>query len=219
MQQVRFINNQLILNMFRAYLRPSSGGRTALYGLWFPVIVVMMLESRIVRCVHCDEDVAWRSRKLCQYRVLLIIKEVCSSDISLAFMCIGLHIYLIKISLALLQLEVCVKTNRRKLRRQNCDSVSTFPHSTPPPPRPLPPPTPHNICEAVAPHVAARCFRLRLGGHSFFAGDLTSGYSHFATPFSTFHRLPCQIIPYLEKYFRDSAWRWLKKAETFSWKL
>jgi hypothetical protein len=29
MQQVRFINNQLILNMFREYLRPSSGGRTA----------------------------------------------------------------------------------------------------------------------------------------------------------------------------------------------
>jgi hypothetical protein len=23
-----------------------------------PVMVVMMLESRVVRCVHCDEDVA-----------------------------------------------------------------------------------------------------------------------------------------------------------------
>jgi hypothetical protein len=23
-----------------------------------PVVVVMMLESRVVRCVHCDEDVA-----------------------------------------------------------------------------------------------------------------------------------------------------------------
>jgi hypothetical protein len=23
-----------------------------------PVIVVVMLESRVVRCVHCDEDVA-----------------------------------------------------------------------------------------------------------------------------------------------------------------
>jgi hypothetical protein len=60
MQQVRFINYQLILNMFWAYLRPSSGGRTAFYCLWFPVlfIVVMMLESRVVRCVHRDEDVA-----------------------------------------------------------------------------------------------------------------------------------------------------------------
>jgi hypothetical protein len=58
MQQVRFINNQFILNMFRAYLRPSSEGRIAFYCLWFPVIVVMMLESRVVRCVHCDEDVA-----------------------------------------------------------------------------------------------------------------------------------------------------------------
>jgi hypothetical protein len=57
MQQVKFINNQLILNMFQAYLRPSSGGRTAFYCLWFPVIVVMVLESRVVRCVHCDEDV------------------------------------------------------------------------------------------------------------------------------------------------------------------
>jgi hypothetical protein len=58
MQQVTFINNQLILKMFRVYLRPSSGGRTAFYCLWFPVIVVMMVESRVVRCVHCDEDVA-----------------------------------------------------------------------------------------------------------------------------------------------------------------
>jgi hypothetical protein len=28
MQQVRFIDNQLILNMFPTYLRPFSGGRT-----------------------------------------------------------------------------------------------------------------------------------------------------------------------------------------------
>jgi hypothetical protein len=46
--------------MFRASLRPSSGGRTAFRCLWFSVllIVVVMLESRVVRCVHCDEDVA-----------------------------------------------------------------------------------------------------------------------------------------------------------------
>jgi hypothetical protein len=57
-QQFKFINNQLILNMFRPYLRPSSGGRAVFYCLLFPVIVVMMLESRVVRCVHCDGDVA-----------------------------------------------------------------------------------------------------------------------------------------------------------------
>jgi hypothetical protein len=47
--------------MFRAYLRPLSGGRTAFHCQWFSVlfIVVVMLESRVVRCVqHCDEDVA-----------------------------------------------------------------------------------------------------------------------------------------------------------------
>jgi hypothetical protein len=43
--------------MFRASLCPSSGGRTVFYCLWFSVlfIVVVMLESRVVRC---DEDVA-----------------------------------------------------------------------------------------------------------------------------------------------------------------
>jgi hypothetical protein len=45
--------------MFRASLRPSSGGRTAFHCLWFSVlfIVVVILESRVVRSVHCDEDV------------------------------------------------------------------------------------------------------------------------------------------------------------------
>jgi hypothetical protein len=67
MQQVRFINNQLILNMFRAYLRSSSGGGTVFYCLLFHVIVVMMLEIRVVRCVHCDEDVACRIPVTCTH--------------------------------------------------------------------------------------------------------------------------------------------------------
>jgi hypothetical protein len=70
MQQVRFINNQLIINMFRAYLRPSSGGRTAFYCRWFPFIVVMMLESRVVRCVHCDEDAAFIVVMMMESRVV-----------------------------------------------------------------------------------------------------------------------------------------------------
>jgi hypothetical protein len=46
--------------MFRASLRPSSGGRTAFHCLWFSVkFIVVTLESRVARCVHGDEDVAW----------------------------------------------------------------------------------------------------------------------------------------------------------------
>jgi hypothetical protein len=48
--------------MFRENLRPSSGGRTAFHCLWFSVLfIVVMLESRVVRFVHCDEDAAWLS--------------------------------------------------------------------------------------------------------------------------------------------------------------
>jgi hypothetical protein len=61
-QLVFFISNQLFFNMFRASLRPSSGGRIAFHCLCFSVlfIVVVMLLSRVAKCVHCDEDVAWR---------------------------------------------------------------------------------------------------------------------------------------------------------------
>ena len=56
-----FIGNRLFLNMFRASLRPSSGEQTACHCLWFPVLamVVVVPESRVVRCVHCAEDAAW----------------------------------------------------------------------------------------------------------------------------------------------------------------
>jgi hypothetical protein len=44
--------------MFRVSLRQSTGGRIAFHCLWFSVlfIVVVMLETRVARCVHCDED-------------------------------------------------------------------------------------------------------------------------------------------------------------------
>jgi len=34
-----FIGNQLFLNMFRASLRPSSGGQTTFHFLWFSVLL------------------------------------------------------------------------------------------------------------------------------------------------------------------------------------
>ena len=52
-----FIFNQLSLNMFRASLRPSSGGQTtfSLHMVICPVVTVVMLESRLASCVHCME--------------------------------------------------------------------------------------------------------------------------------------------------------------------
>ena len=52
-----FIGNQLFLNIFRASLRPSSGGQTAfsLHMVICPVVTVVMLESRLASCVHCVE--------------------------------------------------------------------------------------------------------------------------------------------------------------------
>ena len=49
-----FIVNQLFLNMFRASLRPSSGGQTAFLLQMFicPVVTVVMLESRLASCVQ-----------------------------------------------------------------------------------------------------------------------------------------------------------------------
>ena len=43
--------------MFRASLRPSSGGQTAfsLPVVFCPVVTVVMLESRLASCVHCVE--------------------------------------------------------------------------------------------------------------------------------------------------------------------
>ena len=43
--------------MFQASLRPSSGGQTAftLPMAFCPVVAVVMLESRVARCVHCEE--------------------------------------------------------------------------------------------------------------------------------------------------------------------
>ena len=43
--------------MFQASLCPSSGGQTALHCLWCPVVAVIMLESRVARCVQCEEEV------------------------------------------------------------------------------------------------------------------------------------------------------------------
>ena len=52
-----FIANQLFLNMFRASLRPSSGGQTAfsLHMVICSVVTLVMLESRLASCVHCVE--------------------------------------------------------------------------------------------------------------------------------------------------------------------
>ena len=43
--------------MFRASLRPSSGGQTAfsMPMVFCPVVNVVMLESRLASCVHCVE--------------------------------------------------------------------------------------------------------------------------------------------------------------------
>ena len=43
--------------MFRASLRPSSGGQTAfsLPIVFCPVEIVVMLESQLASCVHCVE--------------------------------------------------------------------------------------------------------------------------------------------------------------------
>jgi hypothetical protein len=45
----------LFLNMFRASLRPSSGGQTAfsLHMVICRVVTFVMLESRLASCVHC----------------------------------------------------------------------------------------------------------------------------------------------------------------------
>ena len=45
--------------MFRASLRLSLGGQTAFHFLWFSVVVVVMLGSRLASCVHCEEEVPW----------------------------------------------------------------------------------------------------------------------------------------------------------------
>ena len=54
MQQLVIYCNQLFLNMFRASLRPSSGGQTA-FSLNMVICPVVMLESRLASCVHCVE--------------------------------------------------------------------------------------------------------------------------------------------------------------------
>jgi hypothetical protein len=62
-----FIGNQLFLNMFLASLRPSSGEHTACHCLWFSVLVVDVVpESRVTRCVLCAEDVACRTTSSAQ---------------------------------------------------------------------------------------------------------------------------------------------------------
>jgi hypothetical protein len=55
-----FIDNKLFLNMFRVSLRPSSGEQTASHCPWCSVLTVVVVfpESRVVRCVHCEKDVA-----------------------------------------------------------------------------------------------------------------------------------------------------------------
>jgi hypothetical protein len=57
-----FTGNQLFLNMFRASLRPSSGGRTAFPCLWFSVLVVavVMLESRGAPRATRHSPTSWR---------------------------------------------------------------------------------------------------------------------------------------------------------------
>ena len=52
--------------MFWASLRPSSGQQTACHCLWFSVlaVVVVVLESRVAKCVHCAEDVAQSAHSL-----------------------------------------------------------------------------------------------------------------------------------------------------------
>jgi len=56
-----FIGNQLFLNMFRASLRPSSGEQTASHCLWCSILAVAVVvpESWVARCVHCEKFVAW----------------------------------------------------------------------------------------------------------------------------------------------------------------
>ena len=60
-----FIGNQLFLNLFRASLRPSSGEQTACHCLWCSVLVVAVVvpESRVARCAHYEEYVAWLAVK------------------------------------------------------------------------------------------------------------------------------------------------------------
>ena len=48
--------------MFRASLRPSSGEQTACLPVLATVVVVP--ESRVVRCVHCAEDVALQAKSV-----------------------------------------------------------------------------------------------------------------------------------------------------------
>jgi hypothetical protein len=62
MQQIAIkfvINPQHVSSVFTPIVR----SRTAFHCLWFSVlfIVFVMLESRVVRCVHCDEDVALKA--------------------------------------------------------------------------------------------------------------------------------------------------------------
>ena len=54
-----FVVNQLFLNMFRASLRPSSGGQTAfsLPMFFCPLVAVVMSKSRMAFCVQCVECV------------------------------------------------------------------------------------------------------------------------------------------------------------------
>ena len=47
-----FIVNQLFLNMFRASLRPSSGGQTAFHCLWFSVLLWLLWCWRVhIACI------------------------------------------------------------------------------------------------------------------------------------------------------------------------
>jgi hypothetical protein len=50
------INPQYVLGVFTPIVRRSDC--LLLLVVSCPVIVVVMLESRVARCVHCEEDVA-----------------------------------------------------------------------------------------------------------------------------------------------------------------
>ena len=56
-----FIGNHLFLNMFRASLRPSSGGQTAfsLPMVFCPVVTVVMLESHNRADNHRQCNAVW----------------------------------------------------------------------------------------------------------------------------------------------------------------
>jgi hypothetical protein len=52
--------HQLYLNMFRAFLCPSSGEQTAYYCIWFSTLAIAGCSLGVyeVSCVHCGEEVS-----------------------------------------------------------------------------------------------------------------------------------------------------------------